>query len=112
MDSFEKHLQLYRQEHSALGCKLTHMFGIPIIVVSLPMLICNWQLGLAMFVMGWILQFVGHYFFQKNRPVFLQARGDPWIYAVGLVFVSEEWSKLLTGKRLVEPEEPTGAAKL
>jgi uncharacterized membrane protein YGL010W len=112
MDSFEKHLQLYRQEHSALGCNLTHMFGIPIIVVSLPMLICNWQLGLAMFVMGWILQFVGHYFFQKNRPAFLQARGDPWIYAVGLVFVSEEWSKLLTGKRLVEPEEPTGAAKL
>ena len=86
------------------------MFGIPIIVVSLPMLIFNWQLGVAMFVVGWILQFVGHYVFQKNHPVFMG--GDPWTYAIGLVFVSEEWSKLLTGKRLVEPEEPTRAAKL
>jgi uncharacterized membrane protein YGL010W len=111
MDSFEKHLQLYRQEHSALGCKLAHMFGIPIIVVSLPMLFFNWRLGLAMFVMGWILQFVGHYVFQKNHPVFMRARGDPWTYAVGLVFVSEEWSKLLTGKRLAEPGKPAGAAK-
>jgi uncharacterized membrane protein YGL010W len=112
MDSFQKHLQLYRQQHSALGCKLTHMFGIPIMAVSLPMLIFNWQLGLAMFVMGWILQFVGHYIFQKNHPVFVEKRGNPWTYAVALVFVSEEWSKLLTGKRLVDPTEPTGAAKL
>ena len=77
MDSFEKHLQLYRQEHSALGCKLTHMFGIPIIVVSLPMVIFNWQLGLAMFIMSWILQFVGHYVFQRNHPVFMKARATP-----------------------------------
>lgn len=112
MDSFQKHLQFYRQSHSTPGCKLTHMFGIPIIVASLPMLIFNWQLGLGMFFIGWALQFVGHYVFQKNHPAFVQVPRDPKAYTVALLFVAEEWCRLATGKRLVESTGPTETAKL
>jgi len=112
MDCFQKQLQFYRQSHSTLGCKLTHMFGIPIIVVSLPMLVFNWPLGVGMFLIGWALQFVGHYVFQKNHPAFVQVPSSPRAYAVGLLFVAEEWRKLFTGKRLVEPTGPTETAKV
>jgi uncharacterized membrane protein YGL010W len=31
----------------------------------------SWQLGLAVFLAAWILQFIGHYAFEKRSPSFL-----------------------------------------
>ncbi len=101
MESFSQHMRYYREQHSSLGCKITHMFGVPLIAVSLPMVFFDWRLSLCMFVFGWILQFIGHYFFQKNSPVFLEDPKNPLTYFSALVFVSEEWGKVLTGKPLV-----------
>jgi uncharacterized membrane protein YGL010W len=103
MQTFQEHMQYYRAQHTTLGCKVTHMFGVPIIAASVPMLFLNWQAAAGMFAGGWALQFIGHYVFEKNNPVFLDDVKDPHTYAAALVFVSEEWAKVLTGKPLVEP---------
>lgn len=100
MQSFSEHMRYYREQHSSLGCKITHMFGVPLIAASLPTLFFNWRIGLGMFACGWLLQFIGHYVFQKNNPVFLEDPKNPFTYFSALVFVTEEWTKLLTGKPL------------
>ena len=102
MDSFADHMETYRREHSTLGCKITHMFGVPLIALSLPALFINWKIAIAMYAVGWALQFIGHFVFQKNKPVFLDNPRNPWTYLSALTFVGEEWLKLLTGKRLSE----------
>ncbi|HEY9791000.1 MAG TPA: DUF962 domain-containing protein [Candidatus Obscuribacterales bacterium] len=116
METFEEHMQFYREQHSSLGCKITHMFGVPLIAASIPVAIFNWRLGAAMFGGGWVLQFIGHYAFQKNNPVFLEDPKNPWTYCSALVFVGEEWTKLLSGKPLADanatPKTPTPPAPL
>lgn len=101
-DAFRSHMELYRREHRTLGCKVTHMFGVPMIVASIPTAFFNLPTAAGLFTGGWALQFIGHYVFEKNRPVFLGNVLDPFTYAAAIVFVSEEWGKLLTGKPLVE----------
>lgn len=103
MDSLQTHMEVYRNEHRTLGCKLTHMFGVPMIAASVPTVFFHWPIALAMFVIGWVLQFVGHYVFEKNRPVLLSDPKNPWTYFAAIIFVAEEWGKVLTGKPLVEP---------
>jgi uncharacterized membrane protein YGL010W len=51
--------------------KLTHSIGIPMIVISLPLFLFNWRWALALFVVGWILQFIGHAV-EGNRPAFFK----------------------------------------
>lgn len=99
-------MEFYRGQHRTLGCKITHMFGVPIIAASVPTLLFNRPVAVGMFGVGWLLQFIGHYVFEKNKPVFLEDIKNPYTYAAALVFVTEEWAKLLTGKPLVEPTEP------
>jgi uncharacterized membrane protein YGL010W len=103
MDPFEQHMKLYRHEHRTLGCKITHMFGVPMIVASLPTVFFDWQVAVLLFVVGWILQFAGHFVFEKNRPLVMANPKNPMTYLAAVVFVAEEWSKLLTGKPLVDP---------
>lgn len=64
-------MQNYREKHRHPINKLLHTIGIPTIVVSLPLFFFNWRLALALFVGGWILQFVGH-FIEGNQPAFLR----------------------------------------
>jgi uncharacterized membrane protein YGL010W len=102
MDNLQAHMELYRSQHRTLGCKITHMFGVPMIVASLPMVFFNWPAAAGLFGLGWVLQFLGHGVFEKNRPVVLNNPLDPLTYIVAVIFVTEEWVKLLTGKPLVE----------
>lgn len=102
MDAFQSRMRLYRQHHQTLGCKITHMFGVPMIVSSLPTLFFYWPAAAGLFVIGWCLQFLGHYIFERNNPMFFSNPLDPYTYLSAIVFVTEEWAKLLTGKPLVE----------
>jgi uncharacterized membrane protein YGL010W len=104
MDAFQAHMRLYRAEHRTLGCKITHMFGIPMIVASLPTIFFHWQVAIALFGIGWALQFIGHYVFEKNRPVVLADPLNPLTYLTAIVFVTEEWAKVLSGKPLIEAQ--------
>lgn len=102
---FAAHRQNYRDNHRTIGCKVTHMFGIPIIFVSLIVLFFSWKLGLGMFVGGWILQFIGHYVFEGNRPVLFGSPLNPIIYIYALVFALEEWVQLITTGSLASQDE-------
>ena len=64
-------MENYKAKHQHPLNRLTHNIGIPLIVVSLPLFFFNWRWALAMFVAGWILQFVGHAI-EGNRPAFFR----------------------------------------
>jgi uncharacterized membrane protein YGL010W len=84
-------LEKYQEDHQHPMNKLTHLIGIPMIIVSLPCLIWSWKLALLLFVLGWILQFIGH-MFEGKKPSFLS---NPIYLLVGPVWYVK---KLITGK--------------
>lgn len=102
---FKAHRRHYRQNHRTLGCKVTHMFGVPLIVLTLPALFFSWKLALACFVFGWFLQFIGHFVFEKNKPVLFSDPSNPLTYFYAIIFVMEEWGKLLTGRSLTDDSD-------
>ena|SRR5256886_12757871 len=56
----------YGQSHQHPINRFCHTIGIPMIIVSLPLFVIAafvhrlWPLPVALFVVGWIFQFVGH----------------------------------------------------
>ena len=141
MSSLAKNFEDYSSYHQTPGNKITHMVGIPIIVVTLlglfsrigPMTLnwgtlavapdgglaiwffamiwyfwADWKLALPFscvtlggyflgrtlpnevlglgFVFGWVLQFIGHYRFEKKSPAFYKNAehllvGPFWVFA-------------------------------
>lgn len=61
----------YKAKHKHPLNKLAHAVGIPLIIVSLPLFIVNWRLGLGLFVAGWLFQFLGHAI-EGNQPAFFR----------------------------------------
>ena len=82
-------IEKYKRDHQHPVNKLLHSFGIPMIVVSIPLVFYNWKIALALFVVGWILQFVGHWF-EGVKPSFLS---NPVFLIVGPVW----WVKKMLG---------------
>ncbi len=64
-------IEEYKAKHTHPLNRLTHSIGIPLIVVSLPLFLFSWRWALALFVAGWVLQFVGH-FIEGNQPAFFR----------------------------------------
>ncbi|HEX8852947.1 MAG TPA: DUF962 domain-containing protein [Pyrinomonadaceae bacterium] len=64
-------MENYKAKHQHPLNRLTHNIGIPLIVISLVVFFFNWRWALAMFVVGWILQFVGHWI-EGNQPAFFR----------------------------------------
>ena len=73
----------YKAKHQHPLNRLTHSIGIPMIVVSLPLLFFNWRWALRFFIVGWILQFVGHAI-EGNQPAFFR---NPVYLLVGPLWV-------------------------
>ena len=75
--SWDDWVEEYSEAHQNPVNRLMHTFGIPMIALSLAMVpFCLfifglWRVALALFVFGWILQFVGHYF-EGKPPEFLK----------------------------------------
>ena len=61
----------YKSKHQHPLNRLCHAIGIPMIVLSLPWFFFNWRWALAIFVAGWIFQFVGH-LIEGNQPAFFR----------------------------------------
>lgn len=74
-----------------MGCKITHLFGVPMIALSFPMLLFNRKKAVALFGCGWFLQFLGHFVFEHNKPVLLTRGRSPLTLLSALVFVGQEW---------------------
>ncbi len=72
----EEWVKEYAHSHQNPINKLTYQIGIPLIALSLPLFPAAiffrgfWIVPTAMFVSGWILQFVGHYFEGKPPEFF------------------------------------------
>jgi uncharacterized membrane protein YGL010W len=61
----------YNAKHQHPLNRLSHSIGIPLIVIALPLFFFSWRLALAFFVIGWILQFIGHAI-EGNQPAFFR----------------------------------------
>ena len=74
--SWEEWIAQYGQSHQHPVNRLCHTLGIPLIVVSLPLFLVVllvpgfWPVPVALFIVGWIFQFVGHAF-ERKPPEFL-----------------------------------------
>ncbi|HSA94126.1 MAG TPA: DUF962 domain-containing protein [Terriglobales bacterium] len=94
--SSEEWVAQYATSHTHPVNRFCHTIGIPMIVLSLLVLIGEWfiaglwKIALAMFVVGWIFQFVGHAF-EGKPPEFFK---DPRFLFVGVRW----WLAKMRGK--------------
>jgi uncharacterized membrane protein YGL010W len=64
--SWDEWISQYGRSHQHPLNRLCHTFGIPLIALSIPLFLAAlavpgfWRIPLAMFVVGWVFQFVGH----------------------------------------------------
>lgn len=98
----------YDHEHSSGWNKLLHGIGIPLIFAGIILLVLlRWKAGVACFVAGWVLLFLGHKI-EGNKPAFFQGL----IYLlVGPVWVAKELWSYLTGTHPVQNPEDTPLKK-
>jgi uncharacterized membrane protein YGL010W len=104
----EAQLEYYRSQHRTTGCKVTHLFGVPMIALAVPLLFVNFRRAVALFVAGWILQIIGHFVFEKNKPVLFSEARNPLVPLAALIVVSQLWGRVLTGQSLEEEEPNNG----
>ncbi len=70
--SSEQWVSEYSQSHQKPVKRLCHTIGIPMIAGSIILLVASivvdglWPYAVAAFVIGWVLQFVGH--FVEGKP--------------------------------------------
>jgi uncharacterized membrane protein YGL010W len=63
------YLEQYRTLHRNPTNRRLHSIGIPMILFSLILIAWSWQAAVALFIVGWILQFIGHHY-EGKRPAF------------------------------------------
>jgi len=92
----EQWIAKYERSHQHPVNRVCHTYGIPTILISLAMFAAGfirhrlWWLALALFILGWLLQFVGHAFEGKPPEFF-----HDWRFL--FVGVRWWWAKI-TGK--------------
>ncbi len=70
-------IEEYSVAHQHPINKLTHQIGIPMIAISLLLIPSiffvsgMWRIAAGLFIVGWILQFIGHYF-EGKPPEFMK----------------------------------------
>ena len=75
--TWDEWIDEYSAGHQHPMNKLMHKVGIPLIAVSILLIPLSffvsgmWRIALSLFVFGWILQFVGHYF-EGKPPEFIK----------------------------------------
>jgi uncharacterized membrane protein YGL010W len=105
MPALERYIGQYDHEHHNRWNKILHAIGIPAILIGLILLaILHWRLGLALFIGGWILLFLGHRI-EGNKPAFFQG---PVYFLVGPIWVLKEIKEGLLGRpsRGSQPPQP------
>lgn len=74
--SWDEWISEYSKSHQNRVNQITHKIGIPMIAVSLPLFLVAifvsgfWVIPTALFVVGWIFQFIGHAFEGKPPEFF------------------------------------------
>ncbi len=86
--SWDEWIAEYAECHQHPVNRVTHTFGIPMIVFSIILVPFSffvsylWIAALSLFVIGWLLQFIGHYFEGKPPEFFKDYR---------FLFVGTRW---------------------
>ena len=94
--SWDEWIAQYAQSHTHPINRACHTIGIPIVALSIVLLLLSmgvnglFKPALALFVMGWLFQFIGHAY-EKKPPEFFK---DWRFLFVGLRW----WVKKLKGK--------------
>ena len=116
--SWDDWIEEYAESHQHPINKLMHSFGIPMIALSLLLVPVSffiggmWRIALGLFVVGWVIQFVGHKY-EGMKPVFTD---DIMGLVIGPLFIMTEVFFMLglktTLKKYVEDRVgPTLAAR-
>jgi uncharacterized membrane protein YGL010W len=89
--TWEVWIHQYSRSHQNPVNRLCHTIGIPLIAASIPLALVSllvsglWVLPVALFAIGWILQFIGHWFEGKPPEFFSDWRfllvGLRWWFA-------------------------------
>lgn len=76
---------------SILDRRVAFLFSIAGLSLYIIGRTIEWPVALVLFLIGWVLQLAGHYFFEKNRPAFAKNAqhllvGPVWLFikATGL----------------------------
>ncbi|HSK45629.1 MAG TPA: DUF962 domain-containing protein [Candidatus Binatia bacterium] len=91
--SSEQWIAQYAGSHTHPVNRFCHSLGIPMIVLSLALAVAAifyrplWMLAAGLFILGWLLQFIGHAF-EHKPPEFFQ----DWRFL--LVGVRWWWAKM------------------
>jgi uncharacterized membrane protein YGL010W len=94
--TWDEWIDEYSESHQHPMNRLMHTVGIPMIALSVLLVIPSffigglWRIVLLLFVVGWILQFIGHYFEGKPPEFFKDRR----FLLVGLRW----WFKKIVGR--------------
>ena len=94
--SWDDWIAQYAQSHQNPWNRLTHTFGIPMIVVSIALALLAlvwpglWPWAAGLFVLGWVLQFIGHAI-EGKPPEFFK----DWRF---LLVGTRWWWKKVTGR--------------
>lgn len=103
MPLLHHYMTQYDHEHTNPWNKLLHAVGIPIILAGIVLLVMtHWLLGTALFVVGWIMNFLGHRI-EGNKPAFLQG---VIYFLVGPLWVAKELKDVVFGARHRSPASP------
>ena len=74
--TWDEWITQYAKSHQHPVNRFCHTVGIPLIAISLPLFVAAifaqglWPVPVTMFVIGWALQFVGHWFEGKPPEFF------------------------------------------
>lgn len=68
--SFSEFYPYYLSEHSTQACRRLHLLGNTLVIGILiySLVTQNWWALVAMPVLGYGFAWIGHFFFEKNRP--------------------------------------------
>ena len=68
--TFKDFYPFYLSEHTDRTCRLLHFIGSWLVVLCFAALLTtgNWRFLVAMPLVGYGFAWVGHFFFEKNRP--------------------------------------------
>ena len=84
-------MEEYKAKHRHPLNRLTHSIGIPMIVLSLPVLFFSWKWAIVLFIVGWIFQFVGHAI-EGNQPAFFR---NPIYLLIGPLWILRRGARAL-----------------
>ncbi len=101
MPAIDRYMGQYDHEHTNPWNRALHAIGIPAILSGIVLLaLLHWRLGLALFVGGWILLFLGHRI-EGNKPAFFQG---PIYFLVGPLWIAKEIKESLLGRTSRSPQ--------